>query len=37
MEVQNLGVGPLGKAYYDAAFGALESAKIVTKQYILQN
>lgn len=26
-----LGVGPLGKAYYNSAIGAIESAKIVTK------
>lgn len=27
-----LGVGPLGKAYYNAAYGALDSAKIITKE-----
>ena len=26
-----LGVGPLGKAYYNSAFGAIENSKIITK------
>ena len=26
-----LGVGPLGKAYYNSAFGAIENGKIITK------
>jgi len=26
-----LGVGPLGKAYYNSAFGAIENAKIITQ------
>lgn len=31
-----LGIGPLGKAYYDAAFGVLENCKIIEKK-LLQN
>lgn len=27
-----LGVGPLGKAYYNSAFGAIENGKIITKE-----
>ncbi len=29
-----LGVGPLGKAYYEAAFGAIENANIVQKELL---
>lgn len=33
-----LGVGPLGKAYYNAAYGSLDSAKTITKEnYSLLN
>lgn len=29
-----LGVGPLGKAYYEAAFGAIENANIIQKELL---